>query len=82
MAVKIYKCSECDWTGKKIEKPEMNCPECKRPLEVDVIATMKGANFDRVPGGYESIKLNNERRSLHGQELETAYLAGTSREAY
>jgi len=82
MAVKIYKCPDCKWTGRKLSKPELKCPECEALLEEDLIATCKGADFDRVPGGYDSMKLTQERRSIEGQDKEAAYLAGTTRTAY
>jgi len=82
MAVKIYKCTECEWAGRKLNKPDIKCPECEAALEEDLIATCKGADFDRVPGAYDSMKLTQQRQSPEGQDRETAYLAGTTRTAY
>jgi hypothetical protein len=82
MAVKIYNCPECNWSGRKLSRPELKCPECESLLEEDLIATCKGADFERVPGGYDSMKLNQDRHSIAGQDKEAAYLSGTSRTAY
>lgn len=81
MPLKMYKCN-CGWTGRRLEKDEVLCPECNSPMEVDVISTARSANFERIPGGYDYIKLNEKRRSAEGQEREAAYLSGTSRTAY
>jgi hypothetical protein len=83
MPVKIYHCDQCEWTGKRLSKEVVKCPECEAELILDEIETLKaGANFDRVPGGYDSNILTQKRLSDDGQMQEAAYLAGDAKAAY
>ena len=86
MAIKLCKCTNCEWTGKKLfsnKSETKTCPECGSLLEVDKVSTIKsGLLFDRIPGGYEDTKLTEKIQSEEGQYQQAAFLSGESRTAY
>ena len=83
MPIRIFRCPDCDWSGKSLKSKVEKCPECGGAnADVDVITTAKGANIERVPGGYDSLELDKYRRSEDGQAREMEYLVGNNNASY
>jgi hypothetical protein len=83
MPIRIFRCPGCGWSGKSLKSKVEQCPDCEgTEVSVDVISTTKGANIERVPGGYDSLELEKYRRSEDGQAKEIEYLVGNNNASY
>jgi ribosomal protein L40E len=85
MPIRHTNCTKCEWTGERLYKNNEDkiCPKCGALLSIDAISTAKkGVMFERVPGGYDDVKLNSNMMTDEGIEQQAAYLAGQARSAY
>jgi Zn ribbon nucleic-acid-binding protein len=84
MKIKVVECTQCDYTEKVVinNNYDYTCPKCNSATKINKIKTAKSINFERVPGGYDDITLNNIRHSEGGQLKEAEFLAGQSQSAY
>ena len=85
MPIKLTKCSSCDYTGKHLYKNNEDkfCPKCGTILLIDNLGSVKkGVSFERVPGGYDYVKLTNRMNSEDGIYKQAAFFSGESNSAY
>jgi len=82
MSRKVYECnnSQCG-LGEAIpmlqfEKEDHHCPDCGCEMVINVVASMKGINAEKIPDGYEDLLLKANRNSSEGQIKEANFLAG------